>query len=109
MAEGADPSESAGLERFLDHLAPRDADAAALARELLAGDRAGAWRVTDLVGPVQMDVWGLTLTDGERTVCFGIERGVSDGVTASRAPGTPHEQRRRLGSLEEAHAWLAGP
>lgn len=97
MAEHDDPPDVTNLERFLDHLEPRDADAAAVARELLAR----GWRVTHFWGPVQMDVWGLTLTGEGWTAWFGIERGYSDGI------------RLRATSGEAARDWLdslpAGP
>ena len=69
------------LSRFLAHLAERDAEAAAFARQLLD---AGAV-VRSIWGPVQMDVWDLQLLRGDMVVRFGIERGFSDGVLVGRA------------------------
>ncbi|MFT4188821.1 MAG: hypothetical protein QM621_09600 [Aeromicrobium sp.] len=69
------------LPRFLhrlgvDRLGPRDAEAAGLAQAALEA----GWTVEDFIGPVQMDVWSLSLRRGERRLRFGIERGYADGV-----------------------------
>ena len=75
------PHDLHTVTRFLDHLAERDAKAAAFARQLLD---AGAV-VRSIWGPVQMDVWDLQLLRGGMIVRFGIERGFSDGVLVGRA------------------------
>ena len=72
------------LPRFFDHLAPRDSEAAQLARHLLAA----GWGVRVFWGPEQMDVWQLTVQRGEWFVRFGVERGRSDGVLVGRSDAT---------------------
>lgn len=62
------------LPRFLDHLTERDADAAQLARHLLAD---GA-EVLVFWGPQQMDVWHLEVRRGRWIVLFRIERGIAE-------------------------------
>jgi len=96
-ATGGTP-DLTNLERFLDHLEPRDADAAAFARRLVHAD---GWRVRSFVGPVQMDVWELVVERDGWWVRFGVERGYSDGILAMRG-----EERLPLGSLAAARAWL---
>jgi hypothetical protein len=68
------------VPRFLAHLEPRDAEAAALARALLDAGHP----VVEFWGPEQMDVWRLKIRSGEAVVRFGIERGFSDGVAVAR-------------------------
>ena len=75
MAERSDPDPTV-LPKFLAHLEPRDARAAGLARRLLDS----GWDVESLSGPVQMDVWELTVRRDAVAVRFGVERGMSDGV-----------------------------
>lgn len=69
------------LPRFLDHLAERDAEAAACARLLLDED----WNVRGFWGPQQMDVWQLDLQRGDWLVQFRIERGFAEGVMIARS------------------------
>lgn len=93
---GASDLDLTNLPRFFDHLADptRDPDAAAFARLLV---EQGA-EVETFWGPVQMDVWCLTVRRGNRRVRFGIERGFADLVTV----GTDGESEPAFTSL-----WLA--
>jgi hypothetical protein len=83
------------LPRFLDHLAPRDAEAAEFARLILDD----GWAVRSFWGPEQMDVWELDLGRGDWFVQFRIERGFSDGIRVARADGDrpPLDDFRSLG------------
>ncbi|WP_152641780.1 hypothetical protein [Microbacterium hydrocarbonoxydans] len=79
----------ANLPRFLDHLGQpeRDADAAAFARLLLDE----GCQVEVFWGPLQMDVWQLTVSRGRRWATFRVERGFAEAVRVG-APG--HDARR---------------
>lgn len=92
--------DSPDLNPFLRHLEARDPEAAAFARELSVTP---GWRVTDFVGPIQMDVWQLVFERHGWTVRFGVERGVSDGMLARH-----QDVHRHLGNLAQAREWLAG-
>lgn len=94
--------EPTDLLPFLRHLEVRDPDAATFAAELSATP---GWTVVSMVGPVQMDVWELLVEGRGWTVRFGVERGYSDGVLATSATTG---ERRRLATLDDARAWLAG-
>lgn len=78
----------ANLPRFLDHLghSGRDAEAAAFARLLLDE----GCRVEVFWGPLQMDVWQLTVSRGRRWVTFRVERGFAEAVRVG-APAEPDE------------------
>lgn len=78
----------ANLPRFLDHLGrpERDADAAAFARLLLDE----GCQVEVFWGPLQMDVWQLTVSRGRRWATFRVERGFAEAVRVG-APAEPDE------------------
>lgn len=79
--------DQARLARFLTRLEQQDRGRPSLARQLLDS----GWPVDDFWGPVQMDVWGLTLRRGERAVVFGIERGVVDAARLGSVGGADGE------------------
>lgn len=80
-----DDLDLTNLPRFLDHLEPRSAEAARLARGLLDD----GWAVKTFWGPQQMDVWQLDLLRGGVLVQFRIERGIADGIRVARDSDAP--------------------
>jgi hypothetical protein len=82
------------LSGFLAHL---DSPQRIIARGMVD---AGA-EIDVFWGPEQMDVWRLTLRRGDATVGFGIERGISDGVTVDH-----RRLRDRDGWTSYGDLWL---